>query len=111
VAETETVETEQTPKKGGRKPDPMTQLINELKAEIKNLGEVHVGDYPTHTRRHYADRGRAWGREYGREGGTDKLVMSHAYGALGHFVEDRRQALIQLAAAALVAAERLDDDK
>jgi hypothetical protein len=108
VAEVKETET----KRGGRKPDPMTQLINDLKTQIKNLGEVSTFDYPAHTARHYDERANAWGRQYGKTGTTDGLILSLAYEALSSLNDaERRYSLVQLAAASLVVVERLEDGK
>lgn len=112
MAETETVETEQAQKKAGRKPDPMTQLVNDVKAEIKNLGEVSVLGFPAHQARAYDERARSWNRQYGKTGTYDGLILSLAFEALSSLnAAERRYSLTQLAAAALVAVDRLDGSK
>lgn len=101
-------ETEQEPKKAGRKPDPMTQVITDVRASIKKLGEYDTKDYPTTRIRHYDERAGAWARQYGREGMIDGLVLSLAFESLATYPHERRHALLQLAAVALDEAARLD---
>ncbi|MGW3323857.1 hypothetical protein [Streptomyces virginiae] len=95
-----------TTKKPTRKPDPMTQAIAELKAQIKMLDNVSTLDYPTTRVRGYDERASAWGRQYGKEGTLDGLILSLAFESLACFSHERRYSLVQLAAAALIAAER-----
>ncbi|MFH8414330.1 hypothetical protein [Streptomyces collinus] len=108
----ETNETTPAPKKAARKPDPMTQLLNDLKAEIKNLGEVSVKMHADSRAPQYDRRASAWGRHYGQHGTLDGLILSLAFEVLaGLNPAERRYSLVQLAAAALVAAEKLEPSK
>ncbi|MFF4054588.1 hypothetical protein ACFYZ0_02190 [Streptomyces sp. NPDC001708] len=104
----ETTETEQAPKKGGRKPDPMTQLLNELKAAVKELGDYEVADIEPSLRRGHDRRAQAWAEAFGKSGRLDGLLLSRAFEALACFEHERRHALIQLAAVALNEAARQD---
>jgi hypothetical protein len=104
-------ETTNTTKKPARKPDPTTQLINELRAEIKKLDEVSTLEYPTTRVRTYDERASAWGRQYGKEGTTDGLILSLAFEALSCYPHERRYSLVSLAAAALIAAERIGEEQ
>ncbi|MFD7259296.1 hypothetical protein [Streptomyces sp. NPDC059874] len=100
-------ETTNTAKKPTRKPDPMTPVINDLKAQIKALDGVTTLDYPTTRVRAYDERASAWGRQYGREGTLDGLILSLAFESLASLNQaERRYSLLQLAAAALIAVER-----
>lgn len=105
--ENETTET--TPKKTTRKPDPLTQLLNDVRAQVKALGDVSVLPFPAHQARAYDDRARAWNRQYGKAGTYDGLILSLAFEALSSLnAAERRYSLTQLAAAALVAIDKLD---
>jgi hypothetical protein len=108
VAEVEKTATEQAPKKAGRKPDPMAQLVNDVKAAIKALGEYEVTDINDSLRQGHDRRAAAWGKEYGKSGRFDALVLSYAFEVLGTYEHERRHALVQLAAVALNEAARLD---
>lgn len=100
-------QTAAAPKKGVRKPDPMTQVINDLKAQIKALEGVSTLDYPTTRVRGYDERANAWGRQYALDGTLDGLILSLAFESLASLnAMERRYSLLQLAAAALIAAER-----
>lgn len=101
-------ETIDTSKKPARKPDPMTQAVNDVRASIKKLGEYDTKDYPTTRIRHYDERASAWARQYGREGMIDGLILSLAFESLATYPHERRGALLQLAAVALDEAARLD---
>ncbi|MCY0933604.1 hypothetical protein [Streptomyces sp. H34-S4] len=102
-------ETTNTPKKPTRKPDPMAQIINELRTEIKKLDEMSTLEYPTTRVRAYDERASAWGRQYGKEGTTDGLILSLSFEALACYPHERRYSLVSLAAAALIAAERISE--
>ncbi|MFI5863586.1 hypothetical protein [Streptomyces sp. NPDC051546] len=104
-------ETATAPRKGGRKPDPLTQVISELKVQIKSLEAVSTLEYPTTRIRTYDERASAWGRQYGKEATLDGLILSLAFEALACFAHERRYSLVQLAAAALIAAERSGEDQ
>ncbi|ATI18742.1 hypothetical protein SEA_DAUDAU_41 [Streptomyces phage Daudau] len=107
AAENETTET--ASKKTTRKPDPVTQLLNDVRAQIKALGDVSVLPYPAHQARAYDDRARAWNRQYGKAGTYDGLILSLAFEALAALnPAERRYAFTQLAAAALIAVDKLD---
>ena len=112
MEEAETVETKAAPKKAPRKTDPVTQLLNEVRSEMKSLGDVRVESFPEHRARHYDERARAWNRQYGTDGSYDGLILSLAFEALGSLnAAERRYSLTQLAAAALVAIDKLDGSK
>jgi hypothetical protein len=111
VAETETVETEQAPKKGGRKPDPMARAINDMKQAAKNLGEYDAKPTPEGRIAHHDSRSAAWGKEYGEKGTFDALLLSLAFEALGCYEHEQRYALLQLSAVALNQAVALDGRK
>ncbi|MEU0343325.1 hypothetical protein ABZ092_31320 [Streptomyces bobili] len=103
---------EETPKKTPRKPDPTTQLLNEVKAELKAIGDWTVNDLPTYKAVHYDSRARAWGRHYADHGRIDGLLLSLAFEALSSLnPAERRLSLVQLAAASLAAIEKLDGGK
>ncbi|MEX1655491.1 hypothetical protein ABZ960_20280 [Streptomyces pseudovenezuelae] len=108
----ETTEAEQAPKKGGRKPDPMTQLLNEVKAKIKNLAELTVKENPAGRAQQHERRASAWGRHYAQHSTLDGLILSLGFESLAALnPAERRYSLVQLAAAALVAVEKLEDGK
>jgi hypothetical protein len=109
VAGTGTVETEQAAKKGGRKPDPMARIVNDVKASIKSLGDYEAKEYPVTRNRYYDERSAVWARQYGREGTLDALVLSYAHEVLASLNDaERRHALLQLAAVAINEVSRLD---
>ncbi|MET8111155.1 hypothetical protein [Streptomyces prasinus] len=104
--------TQPAPKKTPRKPDPVTQLLNDVKAEMKALDGLTLKPHPDAKARHYDARATAWGRQYDKEGSLDGLILSLAFEALAGLNDiERRYSLVQLAAAALVAAEDLDGGK
>ncbi|MEU8133212.1 hypothetical protein [Streptodolium elevatio] len=103
-------EIETTPKKAGRKPDPMTRILNDLKAAIKGLGEYESKSYGE-ARRHVHDgRAFAWAREYERTGTFDALLLAHTFGALCESDDRQRQrdVLLDVAAVAIAKIEKLD---
>ncbi|MEV5330886.1 hypothetical protein [Streptomyces werraensis] len=106
-------ETNETPapKKAARKPDPITQLLNEVKAEIKELGEFEVAEINDSLRRGHDRRATAWAKEYGKSGRYDACILSAAFEALSCYQHERRHALLQLAAVAVAAAEKLEAGK
>jgi hypothetical protein len=108
VAETETVDTEQAPKKGGRKPDPMARAITDMKQAAKHLGEYDVKPAPEGRIGLHDQRAAAWGKEYGEKGTFDALLLSLAFEALGSYEHEQRYALLQLSAVALNQAVALD---
>ncbi|MGW1040066.1 hypothetical protein [Streptomyces sp. NPDC002547] len=108
MAEVETTKAEQAPKKGGRKPDPMTRLLNDLKGAIKELGEYTTTDTYDFRRRLHDGRAAAWAKEYGKTGAFDALLLSHTFEALACYRHEQRHALLQLAAVAVAEAEKLD---
>ncbi|MDX3525050.1 hypothetical protein P1P75_00920 [Streptomyces sp. ID05-39B] len=103
--------TEQAQKKTPRKPDPMTQLLNELKVQIKAVENWDVKGIPAGRIEQYDRRASAWGRHYGQNGTLDGLILSLAFEALACYPQERRYSLVQLAAAALLAAEKLEPGK
>ncbi|MFF4510568.1 hypothetical protein [Streptomyces mirabilis] len=108
MAETETVDTDQAPKKGARKPDPMTRAITDMKQAAKHLGEYDVKATPKGRINLHDQRAAAWGREYSEKGTFDALLLSLAFEALGSYEQEQRYALLQLSAVALNQAVALD---
>ncbi|ATI18824.1 hypothetical protein KGG85_gp42 [Streptomyces phage Tefunt] len=109
MAETETVATEQAPKKGGRKPDPLTRAIADMKEAGKHLGDYQVKDVPEARALLHDQRAAAWGRTYADQGVFDALLLSLAFEALaGLNPAEQRYALLQLSAVALGRAAELD---
>jgi hypothetical protein len=108
VAEAEKVDTDQAPKKGGRKPDPMTRAINDMKQAAKRLGEYDVKPAPAGRIEAHDRRSAAWGKEYADKGTLDALLLSLAFEALGSYEQEQRYALLQLSAVALNQAAALD---
>ncbi|MEU8835220.1 hypothetical protein [Streptomyces sp900116325] len=108
MAETETVDTDQAPKKGGRKPDPMMRAINDMKQAAKHLGEYDVKPAPAGRIEAHDRRSAAWGKEYADKGTFDALLLSLAFEALGSYEQEQRYALLQLSAVALNQAAALD---
>ncbi|MGW8630631.1 hypothetical protein [Streptomyces sp. NPDC055793] len=105
----ETTEKKPAPKKPARKPDPTTQLLNEVKAELKNFADLEVKKVAAGRSEQYDRRASAWGRHYAQHGTLDGLVLSLGFEALAALNStERRYALVQLAAASLTAAEKLD---
>lgn len=107
----ETIEKAPAPKKAARKPDPMTQLLNEVRAELKQVGEWTTTDAYAFRRRQHDSRAAAWGREYAKTGAFDAMLLSLAFEALACYPQEQRHSLVQLAAAALAAAEKLETGK
>jgi hypothetical protein len=108
VAEAEKVDTDQASKKGGRKPDPMTRAINDMKQAAKHLGEYDVKPAPAGRIEAHDRRSAAWGKEYADKGTLDALLLSLAFEALGSYEQEQRYALLQLSAVALNQAAALD---
>ncbi|WP_327424317.1 hypothetical protein OG763_38110 [Streptomyces sp. NBC_01230] len=108
MAEAEKVDTDQAPKKGGRKPDPMTRAINDMKQAAKHLGEYDVKPAPAGRIEAHDRRSAAWGKEYADTGTLDALLLSLAFEALGSYEQEQRYALLQLSAVALNQAAALD---
>ncbi|QOV06166.1 hypothetical protein KGG72_gp36 [Streptomyces phage Salutena] len=104
-------ETTETPKKTTRKADPLTQLLNEVKGEIKELGEFELAEINDSLRRGHDRRATAWAKEYGKSGRYDACILSAAFEALSCYPHERRHALLQLAAVAVAAAEKLEAGK
>ncbi|QJD50688.1 hypothetical protein SEA_ISSMI_42 [Streptomyces phage Issmi] len=104
----ETTEKTPAPKKATRKPDPITQLLNEVRTELKQVGEWKTTDT---RRRQHDTRAAAWGREYAKTGELDALLLSLTFEALACYPQEQRYSLVQLAAAALSAAEKLEAGK
>lgn len=101
-----------TPKKTTRKPDPLARLMNDVKAEMKNLAGASVTPPSASRTDQYERRASAWGRHYAEHGTLDGLILSLGFEALaGLNPAERRHSLLQLAAAALVAVEKLDGEK
>ncbi|AXQ65239.1 hypothetical protein KGG90_gp44 [Streptomyces phage Thestral] len=110
----ETTETTEkaAPKKTTRKPDPVTQLLNEVRAELKNVGDWDVKPIAAGRSEQYDRRASAWGRHYAEHGTLDGLILSLGFEALAALnPAERRYSLVQLAAAALAAVEKLDGVK
>jgi hypothetical protein len=107
VAE-ETTEKTPAPKKATRKPDPITQLLGEVRNELKQIGDWTATDT---RRRQHDSRAAAWGREYAKTGAFDAMLLSLAFEALACYPQEQRYSLVQLAAAALSAAEKLEAGK
>lgn len=107
----ETTETTPAPKKAARKPDPITQLLNEVRTELKQIEKWDVADVPAGKARHYDTRAAAWGRAYAKDSGLDSLLLSLTFEVLACYPQERRYSLVQLAAAALAAAEKLEAGK
>lgn len=107
----ETNEKAPAPKKATRKPDPITQLLNEVKAELKHVGEWKITDTYAYRRRQHDSRAAAWGREYAKTGSLDALLLSLTFEALACYPQERRHSLVQLAAAALKVAESPEASK
>ncbi|MEU9605484.1 hypothetical protein [Streptomyces sp. NPDC048057] len=104
-------ETKATPKKATRRPDPTAQLLTALKAELKNHAELEVRPVEAGRAEQYDRRAAAWGRHFADHGSLDGLVLSLGFEALAALnPAERRYALVQLAAAALVAVSKLDED-
>lgn len=106
--------TEKTPapKKTTRKPDPVTQLLNEVKAELKNMADWEVKRVAPGRSSQHDSRASAWGRHYAQNGTLDGLLLSLGFEALAALnPAERRYALVQLAAASLHAIEALDGGK
>ncbi|WP_432078654.1 hypothetical protein [Streptomyces sp. YPW6] len=97
-----------TPKKTTRKPDPMTRVLNEVRAAVKNLGEYPANPGTDDRRRQHDGRAAAWGKEYGRQGTFEALLLSYAFESLAAYEHEQREALVQLAAIALAQVEKLD---
>jgi hypothetical protein len=106
----ETIEKTPAPKKATRKPDPITQLLNEVRAELKQVGEWKTDAHDSRRRQHDT-RAAAWGREYAKTGALDALLLSLTFEALACYPQEQRYSLVQLAAAALSAAEKLEAGK
>ncbi|QAX95493.1 hypothetical protein SEA_BARTHOLOMEWSD_43 [Streptomyces phage BartholomewSD] len=108
----ETTEKTPAPKKTTRKPDPVTQLLNEVKAELKHIGDWDVKPIAAGRAEQYDRRASAWGRHYAQHGTLDGLILSLGFEALASLnPAERRYSLVQLAAAALAAVEKLDGGK
>lgn len=108
----ETNEKAPAPKKATRKADPMTQLLNEVKAEVKQMEGWKVEGVKADRTAHYDGRASAWGRHYAQHGTLDGLLLSLGFEALAALnPAERRHSLVQLAAASLVAIEKLDGGK
>ncbi|MEU9795089.1 hypothetical protein AB0E27_31640 [Streptomyces sparsogenes] len=102
-------ETERAPKKGGRKPDPMTKIVADMKAVGKDLGDYTTTDAYAFRRKQHDTRAAAWGREYAKTGAFDAMLLSLTFEALaGLNPAERRYALLQLSAAALNEVMKLD---
>lgn len=112
----ETNEIEQTEAKPKRrttrKPaDPLAQLLDEVKAEVQQIGDWKVSDAYAFRRRQHDSRAAAWGREYGKTGALDALILSLAFELLACHPQERRYSAVQLAAAALKVAENPEAGK
>ncbi|MBQ0949271.1 MULTISPECIES: hypothetical protein [unclassified Streptomyces] len=99
-------------KKTTRKPDPVTQLLNEVKAEIKGFSDLEVKAVAVGRAEQYDRRATAWNRHYAQHGTLDGLLLSLGFEALAALnPAERRYSLVQLAAAALLSVEKLDGGK
>lgn len=97
-----------TPKKAGRKPDPMTRIVNDLKTTMRSLGEYEAKGYGESRRRLHEGRASAWAREHEQTGTFDALLLSLAFRLLASTEEDRRNALLLVAAVSVAEVEKLD---
>ncbi|WP_329289596.1 hypothetical protein [Streptomyces pseudovenezuelae] len=107
----ETIEKAPAPKKPARKPDPIAQLLNEVRAELKQVGEWATTDAYAFRRRQHDSRAAAWGKEYAKTGALDAMLLSLTFEALACYPQEQRYSLVQLAAAVLAAAEKLGTGK
>ncbi|GLZ81430.1 hypothetical protein Afil01_62370 [Actinorhabdospora filicis] len=105
-----------TPTRGkpGRKPDPMTAVITDVRAlaaERLNI-PLRGGANPDRAQGHYADRAASWERIYAERDhpdGRDAHMLARLYRALGATeASTARGALLDLAADALAAVADLD---
>lgn len=108
MAEADTTATKAAPKKTPRKPDPMTRILNDVRAEMKTYGELKALAVDDARRRHYDGRAAAWGREYARTDKFDALLLSLGFEALACYPKEERYALVQLAAVILARIEKID---
>ncbi|MFF3015795.1 hypothetical protein [Streptomyces sp. NPDC057939] len=97
-----------TTKKATRKPDPMTHVFTDVRAAVKNLGEYTAKPGTDDRRRQHDGRASAWGKEYGRQGTFEALLLSYAFESLAAYEHEQRWALVQLAAIAVAQVEKLD---
>ncbi|QPB09869.1 hypothetical protein KGG73_gp35 [Streptomyces phage Sentinel] len=110
MAETEQTEVEQKPKRGGRKPDPMTRILGDVRAAAQHLGDYSTKPVPEERARSHDGRAAAWGRQYAKDGAIDSLVLSLTFEALASLnPAEERYALSQLTAVALARIEQIDE--
>jgi hypothetical protein len=106
VAETVTAQ----PKKATRKPDPMTRILNDVKAAAKHVTEFDVAPVPEARALIHDGRAAAWGRQYAKDGAFDALLLSLSFEALSSLNEaESRYSLTQLVAVALDRIAQIDE--
>ncbi|MFF8845476.1 hypothetical protein ACF08N_22580 [Streptomyces sp. NPDC015127] len=111
MTDTETTETKPTTKKApARKADPMARILNDVRAQVKALGEYSTEPAPEHRIRHHDGRAAAWNRQYAHEGTIDALVLALTFEALAALnPAEERYALTQLAAVVFSRIEQIDE--
>jgi hypothetical protein len=107
-----------TAKRGGRKADPLTGILAEVKAELKAIGGLAEfplggGAVPTKARRHYRKQAEMWHginevREAAGTSGHDGFLLEAAYDVLSHDEPQARADLLKLAALVVGIIESLD---
>jgi hypothetical protein len=111
-----------TKRKPGRKPDPLTAILAEVRAERKQQDEqwgeqnhpLVGGSDPELSRAHYEGRATAWKNANGFRAkwdnmGWDSILIEEVYEALAEEDEQKARAeLIQVAAVALTVVEAID---
>lgn len=107
-----------TAKRGGRKADPVTAILAEIKALVKDRqGEplpLRGGLNSESGRLHYVEQEGRWSainaaRSVAGTLGKDGLILEDAFAALGEVDDaDVRRALVLLAAEAISAVEDID---
>ncbi|WP_406192279.1 hypothetical protein OH733_05565 [Streptomyces griseus] len=95
-------------KKATRKPDPMTRIIADMKEARKALGAFGTKDHDESKRRSYDQLAASWGRDHAITGEYASGLLSLTFEAAACYKQEKRYALLQLAAAALAEVERLD---
>lgn len=108
MADTETTQPKATPKKAVRKPDPMAQVFNDIRAATKALGQYSAKGHDEGKRRAYDQLAGAWAKDYELTGEFASMLVSHAFEVGSTFDKERRFALIQLVTLALDEVSRLD---
>ncbi|WAB08744.1 hypothetical protein SEA_ANDRIS_40 [Streptomyces phage Andris] len=106
---TETTQTTKQ-KRAPRKPDAMTRILNDIRAQAKILGEYATNPVPEHRLAHHDGRAAAWGRQYAHEGTIDAMVLSYSFEAMStRNPAEERYALVQLAAVVMARIEQIDE--